>query len=178
MRKKINHGFKKGFTLVELIVYMSLLGILLIVLTDILVAVLDTRLRSEATNYVEQDSRYILSRLTRSINQLPSNWEIISPGAFGSSSGTLTYQVPLFPITYELSGDDLEYNYPNLSPPPAGLLRFNVNSSETTVTNLNFTKLGDTVGKESIKIKFTVTSKTTPASGPASQTIETTVSRR
>lgn len=177
MKKTVNYKLKKGFTLVELLVYMSLLGILLVVLTDILVAILDTRLRSEATNYVEQDARYITARLTRSINQLPSNWIMVSPSPFGTTSNSLTYRLGFSPITYEIRGDNLIYTFPSIVAPFTPVV-INVNSSETIVSNLNFTSLGDTVGKESIKIEFTVTSKTTPTSGPASQIIETTISRR
>src|SRR3989344_6072674 len=53
---------RKGFTLVEIILYMALLAVFLIVLTDIFVSILDIQTESEATSSVEQDSRALLAR--------------------------------------------------------------------------------------------------------------------
>src|SRR4030042_5852170 len=74
--------FQKGFTLVEILLYMGLLAILLVVLTEILVSILAVKIEFEATSSVEQDSRFLLSRLFYDINRASA---ITTPGSIGSS---------------------------------------------------------------------------------------------
>lgn len=59
----------KGFTLIELLLYMALMIIFLGVLTDLFVSTLDLKKESEAVSAVEEDGRFILSRLTYDANQ-------------------------------------------------------------------------------------------------------------
>ncbi len=67
MMKKIQRT--KGFTLIELILYMGLTVIFLGILTDLFVSTLDLKTEAEATSAVEQDGRFILSRLMYDANQ-------------------------------------------------------------------------------------------------------------
>lgn len=60
---------KKGFTLVELLLYMALVVIFLGVLTSLFVSVLDVKNESTAQSSIEQDGRFILSRLLYDANQ-------------------------------------------------------------------------------------------------------------
>ena len=60
---------KKGFTLVELLIYMALAVIFLGVLTDLFVGTMDSKKESEAVSAVEEDGRFILSRLMYDANQ-------------------------------------------------------------------------------------------------------------
>lgn len=80
MSKKLQ--IKSGFTLIELLLYMGLAVILLGILTNLFVSTMDIKKESEATSFVEQDGRFILSRLIYDANQngalsIISNYSVI-----------------------------------------------------------------------------------------------------
>src|SRR3990172_6790072 len=50
---------RRGFTIIELILYMGMLSILLAVLSQIFVSILNVQLESQSSSSIEQDSRYI-----------------------------------------------------------------------------------------------------------------------
>jgi len=62
---------KRGFTLIEILIYMGLMAALIIVLTNVFVTVLETQLESSSTSVVEIDGRYLLSRLIYDIHHQP-----------------------------------------------------------------------------------------------------------
>ena len=160
MRKTVN--CQPGFSLVEIILYIALVSIFILVLTDIFSAILNTKTESEATSAVEQDSRFILARLNYDIYRANSITNPASPGQ--TSIGTLTIASPS--LTYSLSNDNLTLNGTN------------INSSETIISNLSFKKMGNLGGRETITVMFTITSKTQRPSGPETKTFKTTIGRR
>src|SRR5689334_20376440 len=94
----------KGFTMVELLLYMGLLAIFLTMLTRLFTATLDVQLGSEATGMVEEDSRYIYSRFAYDISRANA---VVVPVALGISSNTLTIMIGSVANTYSLSGTNL-----------------------------------------------------------------------
>ncbi len=163
-------GFRQsqaGFTLVEIILYMALVAIFIITLTDIFVSILDIRTESEATSAVEQDGRFILSRLHYDI---PRSTSIINPANLGDTSDTLELDIEGITHTYSLVTNNLELE--------DGTGTFNVNSSEATVSVINFQKIGNVGGKETIRIQFDIESVTQRPSGPETRSFTTTVGRR
>lgn len=169
MRKKVtgSRRYLRGFTLVELLVYMALLAIFLIVLTDILVSILNVRTESEATSLVEQDGRFIIARLSHDINQAST---INIPATTGGSGGTLEIVINSDNHTYSLSGNKLQLT--NV------LGTNNLNGSETKVTSLNFQRVGNATGKDTIRINMAIESTTVRPSGPESRIYQTTVGLR
>ncbi len=157
----------KAFTLVELLVYMALLAIFIIVLTDILVSILDVRTESEATGAAEQDGRFIIARLSHDINQAST---INIPTPTGSSGATLEIVIDGDNHTYTLSGNNLQLTN--------SLGTNNLNSSETGVVSLNFQRIGNALAKDTIRIDLTIESVTTRPSGPEVRTYQTTVGLR
>jgi len=171
LKLKINNGF----TLVEIILYMTLVSIFILTLTDIFTAILDVKTESEATSSVEQDGRFILARMAYDIHGIPANWTVNPPNALGDTSNSLRWILTspcCFSATYSLNNGNLQLAY------PAGFGTYNLNSSETTVSNLSFTKRGNTGGKETITAQFTITSKTQRPQGPETRTFNTTIERR
>lgn len=154
---------KSGFTLVEIILYMALVTIFTLTLTDIFVAILDVKTESEATSAVEQDGRFILARLAYDINRATT---ITNPLNLGDSTSSLTITVSVDTYDYSLNNGNLQINSNNL------------NSSETSISNLQFTKMGNIGGKETISVQFTITSKTQRPSGPETRNFNTTIGRR
>src|SRR3989344_928646 len=130
-------NFKKGFTLVEILLYMALLSIFLLTLVDILVSILDVQLESQATSAVDIDSRFVSNRLGYDVLRADS---VILPANLGDVSDSLTVSVGASQYTYSLSGGNLVLD--------DGLGALNLNSSETSIPSVTFQKLGNAGGKE------------------------------
>lgn len=58
-----NKKLKKGVTIVELLVYIGLLSIFMLVLLDVFTTILNAKLESESTSALNQDARYVYSKL-------------------------------------------------------------------------------------------------------------------
>lgn len=163
-----NSRFPRGVTLVELLIYMGIFSIFLLVLTDMFVSILELRKESEAVSAVDIDSRYLLSRLAYDISRATSITTPATSGVPGTNNlsiviGGITYSYAIFgnqlQVTNDLGVDSL-------------------NSSETTISNANFQKIGNPAGKDTIKIQLTINSKTVRSTGQETKTIQTTVGRR
>jgi prepilin-type N-terminal cleavage/methylation domain-containing protein len=164
-----NHN--KGFTLIELLIYMGIFSILLMVLTQIFISSLNVQLESEAVSSVEQDSRFIIARMSYDIERasqvnLPANLGDIQTGL----GAKLEFIVGGATYTYKLSGADLQLD---ISGVPNKL-----NSFDTNISNLTFERLGNTGGTNSIKVGFTVTSKAVRSSGPEIKNVQTVLGLR
>lgn len=157
----------KGFTLIELVVYMGLFSILLIVLAEVFTSALDDRLKSESTSQVVQDGRFILVRFMYDINRAES---IAAPAVLGEQTNSLQIIISGATYTYVLNNNNLELtnNF--------GINK--LNSGDTTISDLNFKRLGNISGKNTIQINFTLTSKTIPKSGPEIKNFQTIVGLR
>lgn len=161
---------EKGFTMIELILYMGLLSIFLFVLMDIFISILDVRTESEATSSVQEDGRFILARLNYDISRASS---ITTPANLGDSSNSLVMIINGITHTYSLSGGKIQLENDQGN--------FPLNSPQTIVVSpLNFQKIGSGVigGKETVKIQFTVSSAGQMRSGSETRTFLTTAGRR
>ncbi len=152
-----------GFTIVELLIYMGLLTILMTIVTRLFTATIDVQLASEAIGGVEEDSRFIYSRLAHDLSRADS---IVTPAIPGATSTSLTIMVGSVPYTYSLSGTNLMLGSASL------------NSYMTGISNITFTMLGPDDGKKSIQVKYTVTSTIQSSSGTVTRNIETTIAQR
>lgn len=75
---------KKAFTLIELLIYMALVGLFLVVLTNMLVTILEAQAESTAVSLVDIDGRFILARLSYDANTV-----VLNPGAYSLVDGNL-----------------------------------------------------------------------------------------
>ena len=168
------HSYKKsgaGFTLIEIIIYMALLSIFLLTLTDIFTSILDVQLESDATSAVEQDGRYILARMAYDI---PRATDISTPPQIGQTRSNLIMTIAGV-TTYEYAENGGNLQLIN------DLGTNNLNSSESTLSNLSFQRIANSAvpgTKDTIKIQFTITSKTTRTGGPETKIFQTTIGRR
>ena len=145
---------KHGFTLVELLIYMGLMAAFLTVLTSIFLSALDVQTQSEATSSVEDDGRYILSRLVYDIHRASS---VTVPASNGQTANSLSLNVG----TYTLSGGKLQINGSD-----------NLNSYATTLSSFSVTRLGNSGGKPTLTISFSLKDNS------ETKTYQTTVSMR
>ena len=163
---------QKGFTLTELILYMGLLIILIVILSRLFSSILDVQLESQSSSSVDLDGKYILSKLTYDMRAMqasaPYNDTIATPASPGLSGSTLTFKVNSVNYTYTQNNGNLELTNNNGSN--------NLNSTDTTISNLQFTRIGTGTSTDTIRVNFTLTSKITRKPGPESRTFQTTIS--
>lgn len=164
---KTGYAQKDGFTFVELSLFMGIFAILLLMLTAIFFDALEVRREIEATSAVSQDGSYILSRLQYDIARAES---IVLPSAPGEQGNVL--QLTIDGITYSYAHQNDAITLTRNGTTDA------LNGTETTISNLNFLRLGAVGGKNSIRISFTTTSKTLRPKGPEIVNFQTTVNQR
>ena len=165
---KQNKNTIRGFTLIEMLIYMGLLSIFLVVLVDVFIATLNVRIEAAAVAGVEQDGRFIISRLSYDITRASS---ITTPASLGASGSTLTIVISGSTYTYSVVSGNLQVVI-------NGSETINLNSSETTISGLTFLRIGNVGGKDTIQIQFTTTSSNLKKSGSETRTFKTTVGRR
>lgn len=158
---------RKGFTLIEILVFMALFSVILIVLTDLFSSTLQVRTESEATAAVQADASYIMARLMHDIAQASA---VTVPSSLGGSGASLQITLNGINYSYALSGGNLTLT----NNTGTNVL----NGTDTTVSSLSFTRLGNGVAKDSVRFSYTVTSKASRSSGQESRTIQTTVGLR
>ena len=156
-----NRKKSSGFTLIELLIYMGILSVFLIILTDVFVSILGVKLESSSYSSVEQDGRYIINRLSYDIRRATS---ITTPSSPGQNSSSLILVIGGINYTYSLNSNNLVLTSNSLSN--------NLNSNLTRISNLQFQRIGNVGGKNIIQVNFTVTSTVQPKSGPAQKVYE------
>lgn len=157
---------KKGFTLVELLLYMGIFSILLTVTLQMFGSVFELQLESQATSSVDVDGKFIINRFNYDISRASSITLPATPGASGSA---LTITVNSQDLTYSLSNGRINLN--NASTATTDQL----NSSETSASNLSFTRLEGAAGnKDIIQMSFILTSEVTQRKGKEVRSFQTT----
>lgn len=166
MRKKLH----KGVTIIELIIYIGLLSIFMLVLLDVFITVLNARLDTESTSSLDQDSRYILTRI---INDVGNSEYVYLPSSSGESGNSLMISKngieEVFSV--DLSGNLILKD---------GITSEKLNGEDTEITDINFKRLGNIEegSKPLIKVSYTIRSRVIRTNGQESQTITTTVGLR
>lgn len=175
MRTKLySIQLNKGYTLIELVVYMGLLGILLVILSQFFIATLNVQLISQADSAVEQDGAYLLARITYDLHRAAA---ITSP-SLGQTVATLS-------ATIVDAGVNTSYQYTvnqNNMMLTIGGNAVQLNSDQSDVSNFTLTRVGNsgqsTQAKDTVRVGFTVKSKAITSSGVQKSDYQTTVSLR
>lgn len=155
----------RGFSLMELIISTGILMILISILTTLFGQILDVQLQSKSTSSVDENSRYILARLAYDFQSAST---IVTPATPGQQSDTL--QITVNSVNYVYSLD----NNGNL------LLTKNsqsdhLNSDAVTISGLTFTRIGNGDSNDTVRVAFTVKTKTSQTSGKEQKSYQTTL---
>jgi len=152
LRKK-----QKGFTLIEMVLYIGILTLLLGVMSAILGSIVSVQLESTSTSSVDQDGRYILEKFTRDVASSSAILIPVNPGI-----QTNTFQITINSINYTYSIDSNN----NLQVINNSTNEINVlNSYDTTVSSLTFTRIGSGTNNDTIQITYVVTSRNKEKAG-------------
>lgn len=154
---------KKGYSLIEIFIYMGLLGIFLLGLTDLFVSSIDLKLESEATSAVEEDGRFILSRFRYDIT---GSSALDLPASVGSQGSSMTLTRGGKNYTYTVANGNLTVT--------DGTNEIQLNSPNSKITSINFKRLGNIGGKNTVTITYTLESVTVQSKGKEIRNYEVT----
>lgn len=158
---------KRAFTLIELLIFMGILSVMLLVLTQVFVSILDSRIESESLSSVEQDGNFIVSRLMSDIERSTA---INIPSAPGNHGSTLQIVAGGVTNTYTLNNGLLQLTNTNGTD--------QLNGYDTRVSNLDFKRIGGGGATDSIQISMTITSLVVGHAGPQIKTYQITAAAR
>lgn len=158
---------QKGFTLIELVIYIALISVLLLVISQIFIASLDAQTESEAVSSVDQDGRFLLSRLSYDMSRAD---DVIEPVSFGTPASTLILLINGDTYTYSQNGNQLQVTGPFGTD--------QLTSSLTRLRSLSFEKLGNTDGLPTIRVHFTLESVTIAETGVKVESFQSTFGLR
>ncbi len=138
----------KGFTLIEFIIYISIVVVLLVVTTNFCWNIIYGNIKSQAIREVQQNARFSMERITRNIEQAAG----INSPASGDSANFLSLQMSdpnLDPTVFDVSDGKLRITQGTNGP-------YNLTNERVEVTNPQFTNLSypDTPGI--LKIEMTI----------------------
>lgn len=158
---------QNGFTVVEMLLYMGILSIFLLVLTQLFTMTLDLQLEAQASSALTSDSRYILLKILSDANQAS---DIDLPSSYGATGSTMRFIKETSQITYSLNQGNLLRTDAGGSDP--------LNSFATLVTTFTAQKLGRTGGKPTVKINLTLENINSKSGTPETKSLETTLGVR
>ena len=141
---------QKGFTLVELLLYVAISSVMLLVISLFLSTLLQSRVKNQTIAEVEQQGIQIMQIITQTLR----NGATINSPIVGSSAASLsvdTYNVVNNPTIFDLS---------------LGVIRIkegatavvSLTNSRVTASALNFQNLSRASTPGTIRISFTITS--------------------
>jgi prepilin-type N-terminal cleavage/methylation domain-containing protein len=95
---------QRGFTLLELILYIGILAIVMVVIVNIFVALSKGNGNVEARTDVDSNLRYALEKINQDVRAASS---VTTPASAGATSSTLVMTVSGSTITYDVSSGQL-----------------------------------------------------------------------
>lgn len=138
----------KGFTLVEIIIYIALSSFLLLAMTSFFQTSLSARTKSETIAELEQQAMQIMNRLVYVIE----NAEAINSPSIGNSASSLSLAMSnasINPTVFSLSNKNISMTEGVSAP-------LNLNNDLLEVDNLKFTNLSYAATAGIIRIEFTL----------------------
>lgn len=138
-----------GFTLVELLLYMGLLAIFLVVLTDVLVTALSVRSKTTGAALVSLEGEYIRERLLYDIRRASS---FSTPANLGQTASQLTMVIDGAPLSVTLGSNALSQT--------SGATTDRLHSDSTRIASFSATRIGNGTGKDTVWIFYTIESTT------------------
>ena len=139
---------EEGFTLIEMIIYIAILGLVITSFTSFVYSVTRTRSKAVAIEEVSSNGRVALNIIKQSMR---SSDDVVTPTE-GNVDTSLTLDMPgtVDNSLYSVSGGIL-YETIGANPSVA------VTTNDVIVSNLQFTNVTKPGKKENIQVSFTVT---------------------
>lgn len=157
--------FWRGFTQIELLLSMGILTILIGILTTVFGQIIDVQLESKAVSSVDQNGRFILSRLLYDMRNATT---IVTPATPGTTTNTLTISVDSVDYTYSASssGDFVLINNQGTNV---------LNNQAASISGVTFTRIGNGDNNDTIRVNFAVTTRVQQIGDEDQKTFQTTL---
>lgn len=159
MEKLLNHRRPRGFTLVELLVYIAVSTIALLVFVTFMVDVSRSAARARTVQELQQNAQFVMDRLAQEVRSSQAIITTEPPSKFNVNDGILELTTSVGPHTFKL---DTVKNTVTLN-------GSDITSTSVVVKKLLFTSLGSTV-----TVQLQIVEKNTPAN-PQSIDLQTTL---
>lgn len=153
-----NQKNTRGFTLMEVVVYIFITSILLIIVGSLVFNVISLRKHLNASNTVHSDARFIMNYLSNYIHNVDLI-DDVSP----ATEQLHFYQLPEYRFSIEILGDDLVYRQTEDTgggfPDQSSATAIPLNSDEVVVSDLIMDVYDDNEGNSNmgISISFVLT---------------------
>lgn len=137
-----------GYTLIELLLYISLASVLLIGLSVFFGISAEARVKTQTVTEVDQQGGLVMDYIQQTVRNATS---ITSPSA-GTSGSSLTVVVPtasLSPTIFNLSGTTLQVK-------EGSATAIALTNTKVTVSNLTFTNVSRSGTDGAVRISFTL----------------------
>ncbi|MBI5018873.1 prepilin-type N-terminal cleavage/methylation domain-containing protein [Candidatus Gottesmanbacteria bacterium] len=165
---------QNGFSLIELLLYMGLTSVLIGLMSQVFLAIVGLRVESANTSGVQQDGRFIMSRLHYDIKRS----DIILSPALGvaSDSMMLVINEAGVPQTYQYVWDGQ-----SITVSSAGSST-QLNSNRSVITQFLLTRIGNSAvledAADTLSIQLGLTGNSDVEAGQQTLNMQTTVSQR
>lgn len=143
------NNYQKGFTLTELLLYISIVGAVILSISGFLFLLMQSRVKNQTISEVEQQGIQVMQLVT----QTGRNAEAITSPAVGTGSASLTLDVITAvsdPTIFDLSGNAIRIKEGTGSAIP-------LTNSTVTASGLTFQNLSRAGTPGTIRIQFTLT---------------------
>ncbi|MEI6228437.1 MAG: prepilin-type N-terminal cleavage/methylation domain-containing protein [Candidatus Saccharibacteria bacterium] len=140
---------KKGFTLIETLLYMAILSVVIVALSSFLFLSYTSRVKASVIAEVEQQGSQTLNLITQNIRNSAS----ITAPALGNSGASLTlteYAGANSPTVFDQSGNTMRIT-------EGASAAVNITSNRVVVSNLSFQNLTRFGTPGNVKVSFTLT---------------------
>ena len=163
-----------GFTLIELTIYMGLVAIFLLFMSNVFVSIMSVKLETESKSPLYEDTNYIIGRLTYDMHRasriivplVGQSGPVVSLGIIENGTEH-TYQ-------YALNGTVLTLS--------DGVTTDRLNANSINISQFTATRVGNSASipsaKDTLQILLTAASTNQFASGPKTITIQSTIGMR
>ncbi|MEK7580085.1 MAG: hypothetical protein AAB465_00510 [Patescibacteria group bacterium] len=148
-----------GFTLVELIIYLSLVSLIAVVSISFVWNIVNARIKNEANQEVEQNLRFGLEKITQAIREADDVSAMDS--IFNVSSGKLTLKYPGKDIIFDapvkiinINGQDVEIHKLRIKDGDSDPK--DLTSNKIDIINFKLTNLTRGLEPKNIKINLTI----------------------
>jgi len=149
-RKALNKSRKeRGYTLIELLLYVSVVGSLLITVSYFFATAAEARIKNQSITEVNEQGAAAMEYITQTMR----NADSISSPAAGATAAALTVAVPtgsLSPTIFDLSGTTLQVK-------EGAAAYINLTSSNVQISSLTFKNLTRSGTAGIVQVSFVVT---------------------
>ncbi len=144
---------RQGTTFVEVLLYIALLSIVIVFITDIILQTLNFMIESRNISYLDSDARFISTKLRNDLRKADT---ISVPTTIGETSNSITFEYESDNYTYSLSDGILQITDPNGT--------YRINSDQTTVSSFSVTNRSYALGATTLDFDIVLNSRTVSSS--------------